>query len=239
LRKKLPRHGSGGSQATHIDSLKEELESIHLPQPEIGGLENSEESFPRLELDPGRQAKLNRVLEILDRIGPASVLDVGTNRGWYALAAATRGASIVAIDTDSTGVSRLYSDAVAQSLSVLPLIMDFRNPSPARGLCGELCPAAWDRLGCDLVLALAMVHHLALLQRLTFDHIIASLRRFTKRCLLVEFPTPEDYMVKKLIRTADDWYTSGNFQGALARCFRKVEHFPSNTDTRELYFCEI
>ena len=237
LRRKFPRHPFRGSKAAHLDSLREELESIELPQPETRWSGYYNESLPLWEHNPERDAKLGCVLEIVDRIAPISVLDVGANRGRYALAAAMRGASVVAIDADSTCVSRLYSDALAKSLPVLPLIMDIRNAS-ARGLCGEVYAAAWERLGCDLVMALAIVHHLALGQRLTLDHIVRCLKRFSKRHLLVEFPTREDYMVMELTRAGDDWYTSDNFQSTLKRYFGKVERFPSNSHTREIYFCE-
>jgi hypothetical protein len=164
---------------------------------------------------------------------------MGSKRGWYAQLAARSGASVVAMDGDSACVSRLYADALANSLPVLPLIMDVRDPSPARGLCGELCPAAWERLICDLVLAPAMVHDLVLRSRLTFDQSVRLLKRFSKRYVLVEFVNAEDYMGKQLIRAEDSWYTSDNFQTTLRRHFRMVEHLPSDTDTRELYFCEL
>jgi SAM-dependent methyltransferase len=238
LRRKFPRHRSRGSKAAHLDSLREELESIELPQPETRWSSYYDKCLPLWEHNPERDAKLRCVLEILDRIAPASVLDVGANRGRYALATAKPGVSVVAIDADGTCVGRLYSDALNKSLPVLPLIMDIRNASP-RGLCGEIYPAPWERLGCDLVLAFAIVHHLALAQRLTFDQIVRCLKRFSKRCLLVEFPTGEDYMVMELRRKRDcDEYTSDNFQNTLKRYFGNIERFPSNSHTREIYFCE-
>jgi len=239
LRERLNRHRSGGSVASHFDTLREELESIPLPQPETRWSSSYDESFPSFEPDSAWSGKHRQVLELLTRARPTTVLDIGATRGWYAQLAARHGASVVAIDTDSTCVSRLYADALAQSLSVLPLIMDVRDPSPARGLCGELCPAAWERLNCDLVLALAMVHQLALRSRLTFDHVVRLLKRFSKRYLLVEFVTVEDYMAKELMRAEDGWYTSHNFQSTLRQHFRRVQQFPSNADTRELYFCEL
>jgi hypothetical protein len=89
------------------------------------------------------------------------------------------------------------------------------------------------------VLALAMVHDLVLRSRLTFDQSVRLLKRFSKRYVLVEFVNAEDYMGKQLIRAEDSWYTSDNFQTTLRRHFRMVEHLPSDTDARELYFCEL
>jgi 2-polyprenyl-3-methyl-5-hydroxy-6-metoxy-1,4-benzoquinol methylase len=239
LRKKLPRHPSGGSPAAHIESLRKDLDSIPLAHPETRWSGYYDGNYPPFEPDEQWTPKHRALAEILARIRPASVLDVGANRGWYALASAKRGALVVALDTDSECIHRLYSDALAQSLPVLPLIMDFRSPSPARGLCGEIVPAAWDRLRCDLVLALAVVHHLALAQRLTFDHIVRSLKRFAKRHLLVEFPKRDDYMAASLLRAGDDWYSSENFENTLRRYSMRVERLPSESDTREIYFCEL
>ena len=237
LRRKFPRHPPRGSKVAHLDSLREELESIELPQSETRWSGYYDECPALWENNPERDAKLSCVLKVLDRIAPVSVLDLGANRGRYALAAAKRGSSVIAIDSDSTCVSRLYSDTLAKSLPVLPLIMDIRNAS-ALGLCGDIYSVAWERLGCDLVLALAIVHHLALAQRLTLPQIVRCLKRFSKRYLLVEFPTREDYMVMELRRDGDDWYASDNFQSTLQQFFRKIERFPSNSHTREIYFCE-
>jgi hypothetical protein len=240
LRKELPRHRSGGTQGTHLAYLRKELESIPLPQPKTGWSDYYGDCLSPLEPNPAWTSKQRQVFEILARIGPSTVLDVGANRGWYSLMAAKHGASVVAIDTDSTCMSRLYSDARSQSLCVLPLIMDIRAPSPAHGLCGELYSPAWDRLQCDFVLALAIVHHLALRSRLTFDQIVRLLKRFSKRHLLVEFTNPDDPMSKRLIgpwSSSYSWYTSENFQTVLRQHFSAIDRYPSHSETRELYYC--
>lgn len=237
LRKKLARHAFGGSQASHLHSLQEELASIKLPRHEGVGPSYGGGISGLLEQNLEGNAKL--ISGILARISARSVLDIGANCGWYTPIAAKRGVLVVSFDTDAGCVSRLYSDACAQSLPVLPLVMDICNPSPARGPRGDIYPAAWERLRCELVIAFAIVHDLALGQRLTFDHIVGSLKQFSKCYLLVEFPNPEDYMVKELRRESDDWYTSDNFQRTLSRYFRSIERLPSNSDTSEIYFCEI
>ncbi len=242
LRKRLPRHRSGRSQATHLAYLKEELESIPLPQLKSGWSGYYGDHLSPLEPSPEWNPKQRQVFEILARIRPATVLDVGANRGWYSQMAAKHFASAVAIDSDSACISRLYSDAFSQSHRVLPLIMDIRVPSPAGGPCRELHPPAWDRFRCDFVLALAIVHHLALRNQLKFDQIVSLLKRFSKRHLLVEFPKPKDHMSQKLMRGRDtfySWYTSETFQTVLGRHFSTVVRYPSDSETRELYFCEF
>jgi len=90
-----------------------------------------------------------------------------------------------------------------------------------------------------VVLAFAIVHHLALRSRLTFDQIVGLLKRFTTRQMLVEFPLPEDYAPQDFMRAGDSWYTSENFQAVLRRHFRAVERYPSESATREIYVCEV
>jgi hypothetical protein len=237
LREEIPRHRAGGSVTEHLSRLRDELDSIALPPGRRDWLAY-EGDFPAFEPSASWSAKQTQAFEILNRVNPASVLDLGSNRGWYSLLAARRGAAVVAVDRDSTCVSRLYSDALADSAAILPLIMDIRDPSPARGLCGELCPSSWERLSCELVLALALVHHLTLGSRLTFEHVVRLFKRFTKRYLLVEFPMASDPTVAGWIGAKATWYTSDNFRSTLSRHFRHVEQFPSETETRQLYFCE-
>ena len=59
------------------------------------------------------------------------VLDVGANEGRFSLLAARRGAEVVAIDSDPVVVGSIWRRASAESLNVLPLVVDFTRPTPA------------------------------------------------------------------------------------------------------------
>jgi hypothetical protein len=68
-----------------------------------------------------------------------------------------------------------------------PLVMDFADPTPARGLFGHWAIAAADRFHCEMVLALDLVHHMVFGKHLDFAHIAGGLAQFSKRWLVVEF----------------------------------------------------
>ena len=168
---------------------------------------------------------------------PKTLLDIGSNTGWFSKLAAKQGSSVVAADKDETCVNKLYLNDEARKLDILPLAMDFRNPTPAYGI-GLRCAPATERLSCEMVLGLAIVHHLVFKQYLRFDVIIKNLAAFTKRWLLVEFIPSDDKYVSEWYDERFSWYTVDEFVKELRKHFRKIESFPSNPAPRLMFLCE-
>jgi hypothetical protein len=163
------------------------------------------------------------------------MLDIGSNRGWHSQLATSIGVNnVVAFDTDETAVNRLYGDVRSQKQPILPLVMDFRNPSPET----QIEESARDRLKCDVVLALALVHHLVFKHFLRFDKIVDTLLSFTKRTLVVEFIPKEDQFVSQWWSPPYYWYTLENFIAELRQHFRSVSVHPSDPKPRVLLVCE-
>ena len=183
-------------------------------------------------------AKHTSVDRVLSDLRPSSLLDVGSNRGWYAQLAALRGSRVVAFDADEACVTQLYLDSKEPNLPILPLIMDFKNPSPGYGVCNQWLAPATERLRCDMVLGLALVHHLAFKQQLNFEQIVNGLAIFSKRWLVVEFIPPDDIYVREWWSERYSWYTLANFIVALRRRFTNVQVIPSHPAPRVLLLCE-
>jgi len=196
----------------------------------------------------------------LTRFEPRTVLDLGSNTGWFSMLAAKLGSSVVAVDLDEASIDRLFGDARRQGLDVLPLVVNLTKPLPALypkvfedepslsliGEGGALVTPADERLQCEMVLALAIVHHLALGQALTFEAIAAILGRLASKYLCVEFVDLDDAMITgdpgffpawNADREAFGFYTRDNFMAALGEHFRTVEILPSHPDTRSLLIC--
>jgi hypothetical protein len=101
---------------------------------------------------------------------------------------------------------------------------------------------ATDRFKCDVVLALAVEHHLALSQGLSFQEIIEQLALYSNKYLIIEFVDRNDAGVTvylkqyATIRTA--WYTKERFEATLAQTFNIVATAPSDVVTRTIYLCE-
>ena len=127
------------------------------------------------------------------------------------MAVANSGSAALAIGTDSAVLTKLYTAAHKQRLPLLPVFMDFTDPTPSRGLCSHWSVAASERFKCDLVLALANVHQFVFQRSFNFDQIVEGLALFSKRWLIAEFVSPENPRITKFSLRKVSWYNLENF----------------------------
>jgi len=204
--------------------------------------------------------KQHGVYNALVRFTPRTLLDLGSNTGWFSILAARLGSSVVAVDLDEASIDKLFRDASRENLDILPLVANLTAPlpplyprayaeEPSRSLSGEDIPVVTSpesRLQCDMVLALAIVHHLALGQSLTFETIAGILARLATAHLCVEFVELNDSMIEtdpgffpawSSAPESFEWYSRENFVAALKQHFSSVESVPSHPGTRSLLIC--
>ena len=220
--------------------LRAAAESIALPLAKTEWADYNDAHFPSFtETSDWRQKEIT-VHQVLSRLKPETVLDMGSNRGWFSQLAATMGSTVTAFDVDTTGIVRLYEDVKQRNLSVLPVLMDFRFPTPGTGLCYQWRKPATERFKCNLVMGIALSHHLVFKQHLSFEQIVDGMKIYTKRWLLVEFiPHNDQYVSQWWTPKYYSWYTLDNFRKALAERFSTVEMFPSSPDPRVMFLCEV
>ena len=195
------------------------------------------ESFMRPADFDLKQATVARLLQ---ERRPATVTDIGCNRGGYSILAANAGAHVTAFDTDEDSIALLHKLAVERQLDILPLVMDFLSPSPACGWRAMQYQAAPQRFRSDMAMALALVHHLAITQRQTFERIVPALADYADRWLLTEFVPLDDPRSREISVTQQrdlSWYTLDGFIDALRTVFSQVETFPSKPEGRTLLLC--
>jgi hypothetical protein len=99
------------------------------------------------------------------------------------------------------------------------LVIDFTNPTPAIGLNNEERSSFIARTKTDLVLALAVVHHLAIGRNVPFEDIAALFSHLGKN-LIVEFVPKEDEKVTFMLQQKRDVYYEYNEKEFL-RAFEK------------------
>jgi hypothetical protein len=225
------------SHLKFLENIRSEVEIIFFPSPKLEKRAESELSLS-LFLQDYWTAKQKIIHKILSELQPATVLDIGSGSGWYSKLAASLGSKVVSLDVDETCITQLYAEAHAQQLPILPLVMDFTKPTPARGLANHWAIAATERFPCEMVLALAVVDHLVLKQRLNFDQIVEGLAQFSKRWAVVEFIPREDPAVSKLWSERVSWYTLEQFIDALRKRFGKVRAMQAGPESRVLLLCE-
>lgn len=221
-----------------FDSLYQEIQSIPaaFERTEWSDYEGPDAALP---LRPSEQwnAKIFGVHRAIENLKPRIVLDAGCNRGWFSRLAAESGCTVAAIDSDEGNITRMYAMVKKDRLPILPLLMDILSPTPHHGLMHGY-PAADERLRADMVLALALTHHLVFKRNFPFDAICKQLAIFSKRWLLVEFVPPEDRYVKEWISEKFSWYHLDGFLKALQVYFQRIEVMDSFPKPRVLVLCE-
>ena len=160
------------------------------------------------------------------RAAPKLVWDLGCNDGRFSRIAARHGAYVVAIDGDELAVDRLSRELRSErSERILPLAIDLVDPSPGLGWRGSERPRLEQRQRPDLVLALALVHHLAIGANVPLAGLIDWLADLGP-ALVIEFPTREDPMVARLLsgkrENAHPDYGLEAFEASLERRFTVV-----------------
>lgn len=167
--------------------------------------------------------------------------DLGANTGRYSRVAAEAGPFVVAIDSDAGCVARLYGELRrAGDRRVLPLLGDVADPSPGLGWRRSERGPLESRGRPDVVLALALVHHLVLHGNLRTEEVAAWLAGLGRR-LVVEFVTKEDPMARRLLRNRDDQFDDYDlvaFERALESRGRITERHVLCGGTRVLLVCD-
>jgi SAM-dependent methyltransferase len=174
----------------------------------------------------------------LDAAGGRVVWDLGANTGRFSRIAAGLGRRVVAWDIDPAATERHWRLVKRDGTTdVLPLVLDLGNPSPGLGWANAERRSVIDRSDADVVLALALVHHLAISRNVPLDR-LADFFASIAPGLVIEFVPKDDPMVRRLLATREDVfpdYTLDGFRAAFARRFEIAEEAPIEGVTRVLF----
>ena len=154
------------------------------------------------------QHKRALVGQFLEQARPETVWDMGANIGLFSRIASDRGIHTVCFDIDPAAVEKNYLLSVYDEESLLlPLLLDLTNPSPAMGWQNTERSSLLERGPVDLVLALALVHHLAISNNLPFGKIAEFFKQICT-WLIIEFVPKTDPQVQRLLTTREDIFTN-------------------------------
>ncbi|MFC4018790.1 class I SAM-dependent methyltransferase [Micromonospora sp. GCM10011542] len=175
-------------------------------------------------------------------VRPRLVLDLGANDGRYARLAAGHADYVVAVEQDPAVVDELYRTLRAQGQRrILPLVLDLADPSPGGGWRGVERAGFASRASADAVLALAVVHHLAIGRNIPLPEVVDWLVGLTAPggAIVVEFVHPEDPMAHRLLANKPDGlfpdYRRDTFERLLAARGRITDRLELPSGTRTLY----
>lgn len=165
--------------------------------------------------------------------------DMGANKGEFSkIASQLENSYVVSYDIDHTAVDKHYQALRANNIkNILPLILDLTNPSPAIGFDNNERLTVGARSNWDCVMALAVIHHLAISNNLPFEQIADYFAKLAK-FLIIEFVPKGDSQVEKLLLNRKDifpCYTIEYFEEIFTNKFTLLEKESLVDSTRVLY----
>jgi hypothetical protein len=185
--------------------------------------------------------KKQLISEFLDKIGPKMVWDFGANIGLFSRIASHKGIFTISFDIDSAAVEKNYLECKKNGeTNILPLLLDLTNPSPDMGWQNQERMSILRRGPTDTVLALALIHHLAISNNLPFERIADF---FSKIChwLIIEFVPKSDSQVQRLLATREDVfpdYTQQAFENTFKKYFTIQSSMKIKDTERILYLMQ-
>ncbi|MEX0881309.1 MAG: hypothetical protein WDZ34_00245 [Candidatus Saccharimonadales bacterium] len=188
--------------------------------------------------DEAFKAKAAIVSKMIKRVKPANVWDLGANTGEFSRLASQQGVFTVAADVDPVAVEKNYLQVKRQKeTSILPLLMDLTSPSPDLGWANQERESLAKRGPTDLIMALALIHHLAISNNVPLVEVAGYLSRLGKY-LIIEFVPKEDSQVQKLLVSRKDIfdnYNQAGFEAAFGQHYDLVEAAKVKNSKRTIY----
>jgi hypothetical protein len=142
--------------------------------------------------------------EFIEPLNVASALDIGANDGYFSKILATKQTQVIAIDDDSRSISKLYNGVKSSATkNILPLIIDIANPSPAIGFNNKERSSFHERIKTELVVALAVIHHLVIGKNITLEMLAGYFGDICSK-LIIEWVPREDEKVEQMLASRKD-----------------------------------
>lgn len=197
-------------------------------------------NFTNYELEALNDKK-RLVSEYIMTINPKNLWDLGSNNGIFSRIASNHGVNTIAFDIDPIAIEKSYTyQKKHNEKNILPLIMDLTNPSPSIGFANDERDSFIKRGPADTIMALALIHHLAISNNLPFKNIAEF---FAEIChhLIIEFISKQDSQVQKLLSTREDIfpnYTEADFRKEFSKIFKITRCDNIKNMSRTLYLME-
>ena len=184
------------------------------------------------------QAKRTFIADAIAGTRPRRTLDIGANTGEYSEIAASQG-EVVALDIDERSVAAIWARARHGQLPILPLVGNFGRPTPALGWRNRELESLLGRAAgsFDLVLMLAVVHHLRVTEGVPVAEQFEAVAAITRRHLLVEYVPVTDPMFAAIARGREPLYADcqrPEFEATLLQRFQ-IERKHELPNGRVLY----
>ncbi|MBD0331934.1 MAG: SAM-dependent methyltransferase [Chitinophagaceae bacterium] len=168
-------------------------------------------------------------------------VDIGANKGVFSELLASKNIYTIAADFDHFSINEIYKQVKNINFNLHPLLVDFSNPSPAIGVNNQERLSFVDRANADVVLALAVVHHLGIGKNIPFEMQIQLIKKLGKY-LIIEFVSKEDEKVQLMLQDKKDiydWYSGDQFLEQFSSHYKILDSKEIINSKRILYLMEL
>jgi len=191
--------------------------------------------------EKGFTQKKKIIENFFDKTDAKVAWDLGANIGIFSRISSDRGINTISFDIDPAAVEKNYLDSMEKGESkILPLLLDLTNPSPDMGWENQERSSIINRGPVDVVLALALIHHLVISNNLPLEKITQFFKKICKN-LIIEFVPKTDSQVKRLLISREDIfsdYTKENFEKEFEKSFLIKDSIKVEDSDRILYVME-
>lgn len=178
------------------------------------------------------------VAQFLSRTPHGLVYDIGGNTGIFSRLASNSGRKTISFDIEPAAVEKNYLTIKSNNeKSLLPLVMDITNPSPGIGWRNEERQSFYQRGNAETIMALAIVHHLAISNNIPLKKIADNFSSIGNYCI-IEWIPKEDSQVQRLLSTREDIfpsYTLGEFENIFKENFVIIDVAQIDDSLRKIY----
>ena len=169
------------------------------------------------------------------------VWDFGCNTGQFSRIAAEHADYVIAFDFDALAIDQLYKQLKTEGNNkILPLVFDLSEPSPNTGWRNKERKLITERGEPELILSLALIHHLVITANIPLSEIIDYFYSVGGD-LIIEFVDRNDSMVKRLLLNKEDNYNDysiENIERLLLNHYKSFDKYILNSGNRTLYYAK-
>jgi hypothetical protein len=139
-----------------------------------------------------------------------TILDLGANTGWFSMLGESLNKKVIAVEIDESSIDKIYKESLKKNLNILALqgsFLDIEKEKFGDILTDEvykkqnfkeipIFSSMKSRISSDLVLCLALSHHLILGEGIDIKVLVKQLSEITNKTLVLEHIELDDELIK-------------------------------------------
>jgi len=186
--------------------------------------------------------KTNIIRKWLMHLQPNTVIDIGANTGKFSFLAAAICDYVVVVEEDMACVEKIQAEIKSKACTnINTLVADITQPSPGLGWENKEKKALLERVQGDMVIMLALVHHLCISKNIPLSFVAKLTASITTRYAIIEFVPKEDSKAAILLANRKDIfndYTEEKFIAHFQNHFSIIQSHPCQASSRKLFLLE-